>query len=387
MFFLTYVLTYFLLFLYSFTQIDLGLVMSRYPFFYQFEKAFQYIGYFDRPLSTIFYLVLVIVLTALYGVSLRLAHKQSLNKKFVWKIIIAGIILLVFSYNAFSYDIFNYIFDAKIVTHYHANPYVHKALDYPGDPMLAFMHWTHRVYPYGPFWLALTVPLSFFGSQIFLLTFFFFKFLMAASYAGSLYFIGKIFRKIKPEQEIFGLVFFGLNPLILIECLVSAHIDIVMMFFSLMSVYFLIERKYMSTYASFFFSAGIKFLTGILLPVVMWVHFSQIKKKHSNWDQVFGLSLVLLIAGVFLETRQSGNFQPWYWLAPLSYAVFLSRNYFILIPSVIISVFSLLLYVPYLYLGNWNPPVPQILSEIMLSSYLLSFIVVCIFFFLKREKS
>src|SRR5579863_8762816 len=115
-----YSLTFFSLFLYSFTQIDLGLVISRYPFFYTIEKIFQHVGYFERPLSASLYLIIFLLLTILYLVFLKLASKKKLEKRFIWKIIWIGVILLTFSYNAFSYDIFNYIFDAKIVTHYHA---------------------------------------------------------------------------------------------------------------------------------------------------------------------------------------------------------------------------------------------------------------------------
>jgi hypothetical protein len=383
--FLLYILVFIGLFLYSFTQIDLGLVISRYPFFYVIEKAFQQIGYFNRPLSTSLYLFILFGLTALYITSLKLAAKKKLDKKFIWKIILIGTVLLTFSYSAFSYDIFNYIFDAKMVTHYHVNPYIHKALDFPHDPMLAFMHWTQRVYPYGPAWLILTVPLSFIGLQIFLPTFFLFKMLAAASFIGSLYYIGKIFQKIKPEKEIFGLVFFGLNPLVLIESLVSAHIDIVMMFFSLMAFYFLIEKKYVKSYASLALSIGIKFLTGVMLPFFIWIHVLQYKKKKVNIEKIVGLNLLLLLVGIFVETQQSGNFQSWYLLGILSFAVFLSHKYYVFIPTVIISFFALLLYVPFFYTGNWNPPIPQILLSIMLVSYVVSFIAVSAYFIYQRR--
>lgn len=383
---ISYSFVFLCLFLYSFTQIDLGLVISRYPFFYQIEKAFQYIGYFNRPLSTGLYLLILIGLATLYLFCLSFAKKKKIDKKFVWKIILIGVILLTFSYSAFSYDIFNYIFDAKIITHYHANPYVHKALDYPGDPMLAFMHWTQRTYPYGPIWLAITVPLSFIGLQIFLSTFFLFKMLAAASFIGSLFFIGKIFKKIKPEKEVFGLVFFGLNPLVLIECLVSAHIDIVMMFFSLMAFYFLLEKKYIKSYVSLFLSIGIKFLTGILLPMFVWIHILQKNKKKIVFNKMIGMSLILLLIGVGAESYQSGNFQSWYLIGFLSFAVFLSHKYYVLIPSVIISVLSMLLYVPFLYLGNWNAPVPQIELTIMFASYTVSIIGVFGYFLNHRRK-
>ena len=381
-----YTITFIFLFLYSFTQIDLGLVISRYPFFYQIEKSFQYIGYFQRPLSTCLYILILFLLTFLYILFLNLSHKNKLDKRYVWKVILIGVILLTFSYNAFSYDIFNYIFDAKIVTHYHANPYLHKALDYPGDPMLGFMHWTQRLYPYGPIWLFITVPLSFIGSQVFLLTFFLFKILAASSYIGSLYYIGKILQKIKFKNEVFGLVFFGLNPLVIIESLVSAHIDIVMMFFTLLAFYLLLEKKYFLTYLNLFLSIGIKFLTGLLLPIFIWVTILQQKKKLINYFKIIVMSILLLLLGVIMETKESGNFQPWYLLAPLSFGVFISNKFYVLIPAVIISVLSLILYIPFLFLGNWNPPVPMILEWIMIISIFLSGVVTGFVFLFRRTR-
>ncbi len=384
--FWVYLLVFLGLFLYSFTQIDLGLVISHFKFFYAIEKAFQYIGYFNRPFSTVLYLLIVIALSILYILLLSLAAKKKVDKKFVWKVIFVGVILLTFSYNAFSYDVFNYIFDAKIITHYHANPFMHKALDYPGDPMLSFMHWTQRVYPYGPIWLALTVPLSFIGLQFFLPTFFLFKILASASFIGSIYFIGKIVKKIKPENEAFALIFFGLSPLILVEGLVSAHIDITMMFFSLMAFYLLLQKKYGRAYISLLISIGIKFLTGMMLPFFIWIHVLQWKKKKINFDGIIGLSLVLLLIGVYIETQQSYNFQAWYLIGPLAFAVFLSHKYYVLIPSVIISIFALLLYVPFIYTGNWDPPIPRILLDIMLTSYVVSAILIGSIFVYKKIK-
>lgn len=372
------------LFFYSFTQIDLSLTFSRITFLRELVGSFQHIGYFDRPLSTYLYIAIVLALTGLYIFFLRRAAQNKLTKAFVWMVIGFGAVVLTFSYNAFSYDLFNYIFDAKIVTYYHENPYMQKALDYPGDPMLSFMRWTHRVYPYGPVWLGLTVPLSFLGFQLFLPTFFLFKALMSISFVGAVFFIGKIFQKIKPEREVFALVFFGFNPLVIIESLVSGHLDIVMIFFSLSALYLLLQRKYVNSYLLFFLSVGVKFVTGILLPVFLAIHFLEHRKKRMHWELVFGVSLILLITGVVIASQQSGNFQSWYLLVPLSFAVFLSHRYYIMIPAVIISVFALFRYVPFLYLGNWDAPVPHILSAIMLTSYGIAFVATIGYFIYKH---
>src|SRR6185369_13728901 len=144
-------------------------------------------------------------------------YKKKMKSKNILFLILITAGILIFSYNAFSYDLFNYIFYAKIITHYHQNPYLHKALDFPGDPMLAFMQWTHRTYPYGPLWLGLTIPISFAGLNFFPLTFFLFKSLAAVYYLGSSFLIWKISKKILPEYQYFNLVLFALNPLVIIE--------------------------------------------------------------------------------------------------------------------------------------------------------------------------
>ena len=137
-------------FLYSFTQIDLSLTLSKASVWQDIQKSFQHIGYFQRPLSTLIFLILTLFLFLIYSLYLKFSLANKLTRKKVWYLIIFISIVLSFSYNAFSYDIFNNIFDAKILTYYHQNPFIHKALDFPNDPMLSFMHWTHRTYPYGP---------------------------------------------------------------------------------------------------------------------------------------------------------------------------------------------------------------------------------------------
>lgn len=379
-----FIITVASLFLYSFTQIDLSLTISRNAFLQEILKSFQWIGYFNRPLSTFFYVFLVILLINFYLGFLIMAYTKQLTKKFVWKLIIITTVILTFSYNAFSYDLFNYIFDAKIITYYQENPYVHKALDYVGDPMLSFMRWTHRVYPYGPVWLGLTVPLSFAGFGFFLPTFFMFKALMAASFLGCVYYIGKIFQKIAPEKEVFGLVFFGLQPLVLIESLVSAHLDIVMYFFALWAFYLLLQKRYVWSVVLLAISIGIKFVTAFLVPVFLLILFLQLTKKKFSWEGMLQLALSLMILTVVFASLRT-NFQPWYLIAPLVFASFLSYRYYIFIPSLIISLFALFTYIPYLFAGNWDPPIPALLNNMYLVSYVLAAFAIVMYMFFRKK--
>lgn len=357
--FFLYPVLIFALFLYSYTQVDLNLTLSTNPVLVSVQRFFQNIGYFQRPLSTAIFVSILFFLFLFYLLFLKFANEKNITRRQVWLLILATSLILTFSYNAFSYDLFNYIFDAKILTHYNQNPYLYKALDYPGDSMLLFMRWTHRTYPYGPTWLLLTVPISFLGLK-FVPTLFLFKALGTASFLGAVYFIGKILRKISPKNEIFGLVFFGLSPLVLIESLVSSHLDIVMMFFAILTFYLLIGKKYFTSFISLVFSIGVKFATLFLIPIFGWL---TLRRDRINWEKVFLASIILMSLSVVAASFRT-NFQPWYLISVLPFAALLAKKYYVLIPSIVLSLTSLLIYVPFLYMGNWNPPIPMILLGI-----------------------
>ena len=379
-----YILVIVYLFFYSFTQVDLGLTLTEWSIWQVYQAFFQQIGYFQRPLSTALYLFLLSGLFVFYIIFLILAKKNQITKKQLFTIIgIAGVILL-FSYNAFSYDLFNYIFDAKIVTHYQQNPYEHRALDYFGEPMLGFMRWTHRLYPYGPTWLALTIPLSFVGFGYFLFTLMLFKFLAFASYLGSVFYLNKILKKVSPEHGLFGVAFFALNPLVLIESLVSAHNDIVMMFFAIFAFYLLISKKYIFAFLLLFFSIGIKFATVFLLPIFIFVLIQDLRKKQINFENIWLISILGMITAIILAIFRT-ELQPWYLLHTVPFIALLKKQRIFLFLTITLSLGLLLHYVPFLYTGNWDPPIPTIKIWITGVSLLFGILIFLLSFINKKN--
>lgn len=352
-----------LLFLYSYTQVDLNLTFSRVPLLHTIIHTFQYIGYFQRPISTTIYVGITILLFIFYYFFLKKIKKSELKRGEVWTVISVSGVILLFSYNAFSYDLFNYIFDAKIFTFYHQNPYLHKALDFHGDPMLTFMRWTHRTYPYGPVWLFITVPLSYLGFQFFIPTFLFFKLLALGGYYGTAYYLEKITKKYTKVDSLVAVVFFALNPLVLIESVVSAHIDISMVFLLVLSVYYLLDTKSYRSILLLVLSIGVKYASVFIIPAYIYLYFLRSRKILSK-SIFLHLCLFLMAAGAVAQTASQGNFQPWYLLIALPFAAILAENIFIIIATFIISFIALMGYVPYLFLGNWNPPVPALLFSL-----------------------
>src|SRR3989338_10766362 len=179
--------------LYSYSQIDLNLTLSGNRQYQAVQTILINLGYFNRPLSAAIYALLLILMFVFFLWLLKLSTEQNFPIfRLVLVLICLNLIFAFISYPAFSHDFFNYLFDARIVTKYHLNPYQYKALDFPDDLWIRFMHWTHRTYPYGPVWLAATLPFSFIGFQKFVLTLLSFKFLFVLIYSGNLFLIGKI---------------------------------------------------------------------------------------------------------------------------------------------------------------------------------------------------
>lgn len=316
-----YLFTLLFLALYSYSQIDLNLTIFQNPLFLSFQKAMIQLGYFQRPISAAIFLMLVAVLFVLYLTILRQKQRNL-------KLLISGIVIIsLISYPFLSHDFFNYLFDARILVHYHQNPYFFKALDFPNDLWLRFMHWTHRTYPYGPVWLALTAIPSFLGSNKFVLTAVNFKILFILFYLGNIF----LLRKLKAN-----VLFFATSPYVLIESLFSPHIDSAMTFFMLLAIYLSISHQKILSAISLLFSAGTKFLTIILAPLVFKPNIK------------LGFFLMLFILIPVIAQRE---FYPWYFLPAFSLAVML-KNRTIQILASGLSVGLVLRYLPFLYFGQ-----------------------------------
>lgn len=317
---------------------------------------------------------------------LRLAFLKKISTRSIWKLIFLTAVILTFSYNAFSYDIFNYIFDAKIITHYQQNPYLHKALDFPQDPMLNFMQWTHRTYPYGPGWLFLTVPLAFIGSNIFIITFFLFKFLITGFYLGTAYLIQKIIKEIRPEDGVAGLVFFALNPLVVIESLVSAHNDMPMIFFAMLGIYLAIKKKWFISFLTIGFSYLIKQVTIVIIfPLSLFLLSSIYPKIKLSTESFIKLCVFFLLLG-FSYVLAKMEIQPWYFLWVLPFLALLKPSKIIYFLNGGITLGLLLRYAPFLYRGDWNGNVLLIKTYVTFVTPLIFLFIFLLFTYLKKTK-
>jgi hypothetical protein len=168
---------------------------------------------------------------------------------------------------------------------------------------------------------------------------------------------------------------------VIIESLVSAHNDIPMIFFLFLSIYLFIEKKKILSWLSNFFSIGIKFLTGFLFPLFIVLEFFDRTNRKINWEKFFMAAILLSLLTVFIATIRT-TFQPWYLVFPLSLAAFVPKKFYIFIPSIVVSIFGILIYVPYVYMTDYAKGYPQIIQNIEITG-ITAVIFFTIVYFLK----
>jgi len=316
----------FLFSIYSYSLVDPNITLLSNDGWTVFRNLMVQLGYYQRQWSVFIFVVFLILLTSFY-----LFFKKNSTRFNPLKLaLIVGLITLI-AYPFLSHDFFNYLFDAKIFTFYHQNPYLHRGLDFPYDPWIRFMHWTHRTYPYGPVFLGLTIIPSFLSFGKFILSYFFFKLLWLTFYFLSVFYLKKLNNK--------WAVTFATHPLILIEGLVNLHNDFIGLALAMIGIYFLLKtKKKWASRGLFILSGGIKYIT---LPLIVLFK----KNKRINYLILLTVSALLAYLSFFREI------QPWYFLALFAFIPFFEG----LIAKLDIFFFGLLLsYYPYIAFGGWD---------------------------------
>ncbi|MFC1646905.1 hypothetical protein ACFL1A_01345 [Patescibacteria group bacterium] len=293
-----------------------------------------------RPLSTALYVFIIFAYFGLYWITIYLVQKNRINQKQLWKTIIAIVVILLVAYPAFSYDIFNYMFSAKVVLVYGKNPYLVKPLDFVGiESWLGFMRWTHLPTAYSPFWTLLSLFPYYFGLGYFLIILWNTKLLFAGFYILVIWSIEKIQLLTDKTNSTLSIAVFALNPLVIVESLVSPHNDIVMMGFSLLAVYFLYRNKINTSYLVLGLSASFKTMTMFLFPAFVF------------WRKKIYMLIFMFIALIVGFVRK--EMFPWYFLWVIPYIALIPKKNLIYI-STGISMGLLLSYAPYLFFGDYS---------------------------------
>lgn len=358
----------------SYLFADPNFLLVTHPVYVEFQRAALAISssvWWRAPL----YLILIVAWFTWYAVWLKLLPQLHLKQKvFTW-IVILGVLLL--GHNALSHDIFNYIFNAKMVLTYGADPHVKTALDFAMDPWTRFMHNIHTPAPYGWGWTLLSLLPVWVGKGIFALTYFFTKAWIAFGLVLCVGFLSKLEERVRGTQE--RVWQFAWHPLVIFEVLLSSHNDVWMMWPVLAALLLVVGTplrwqvigRYILASLLFAFSIWQKYVTVVLLfipPLISewklpWQSIQLWKARLAvYWPDLAALALLAP-----LLTARSQQFHPWYLVWALCFWPLLTTRWlrFVFLG---LSISSLLRYMPWLESNLQYTPVILALQKSITAS-------------------
>lgn len=307
-----------------------------------------------KVLASIVFIVFLSMWYCFFFYLLKKLSEGKIKGKLIKKLIFVSVCILVFAYPAMlSYDIFNYMLSAKVMYYYHENPYIIMPIEFQNEPYLSFTRAANKTALYGPSWILLSSIPFLFGMNHFLLTLFNFKILVSACYLGLIYLIFKL------SKNIISVALFALNPLVIIETLVSGHNDIVMMFFAVASVLLLFQKKYLLSILFLILSIAIKYATIFLLPLYLYYFFKLLRNQSVSLER-FLLYCSYAMLMVFFLSPLREELYPWYAIWFLTFVSMLPEYTLLTSVSITLSIGLELRYIPYMLLGTYASPTPQI---------------------------
>ena len=343
--------------IYRFTQV----------FTYTFVKSTSNI---ENYINTIIYILLFSILFFCYFYILKNSKKIFKNKKSLFSFIILIGILFSIIIPTTSLDVYSYIGNGWVDSNYNENPYytsVQEVTNKNGpDEMLGKVArcWRNEPVVYGPVWSLICKILTSFSFGKITNALYIFKITSLLIFIASSILIYKITNK-----KIFTIMF-ALNPFILFEFLSNVHNDIFLLFFVLLAIYFIRNKKniYLAV-ASIAVATGIKYLSILLLPFILAyaLRKEDVKTKIKNTIIYFAEFILILFAFYLLYIRD---------LQVLS-GIFIQQNKYG--RSIFLGIW---------YLLNGDEKALSVIKTISLIIFAISYIVIVLklFFSKKTEK-
>ena len=319
---------------YGFT--DPNLVLSRGPWFVAPHDWLFHLAYGERTTMTIVFASLLIILFACYLKFLKDSQLIFRSWSKLLKLILVSAAVLTLAYPALTYDLFNYMTTAKVLYKYGENPYLVMPIEIPNEPNLAFTRAANKVALYGPTWLLISALPFFAGAGNVWLTFLAFKAMNAVIYIGFCWLVYKW------TKSISNVLFFALNPLVLVEVIMNGHNDIYMMVLVLLALRY---KNWAAMVASWF----VKEATLVTAPLMV---------LRMSWEKMLVAAYWLLAFVFFVFAPLREELYPWYavWLIMPAALLQYKQHTFIWQFTIVLSFALELRALPYMWMGYYEGP-------------------------------
>ena len=290
----------------------------------------------SRYLLAVFGLMLAYVTYFFLYQYFRLNPLTTTDRKIIWFFAVIFAVIFIMTIPVMQDDFYHYIFEDAALIRHHLNPYLTTPMQLPGEPTAWLSYWRFLPSQHGPMRAVMMMPAAFLSGLEIVPAIFLYKVVIMLFLMASSLLLYRIAKKINEQQAVFVLLMFSWSPLVLYETMISGGTDILMMFWFLLSLYLMLEKKYCWAVVAFALSVLVKYVTIILWPFWLVYAVSKMPTARGKIMQIIKLMLIFVLTVIvcFLPFwRGPEIFSGISWVA----SVF-NQNSF---PSLVVSLLSL----------------------------------------------
>ena len=268
-----------------FVVLAIMLILPSLIYLIQNKTVFNFNDYYNffltdnviKEISTSIYLVVFLAMTGIYLIFIKKYNIfKNIKQVLVYIGIISAIFLVMLPFT--SSDIFYYMGVGELNSLYGQNPYYISIKEFcdnnfeeKNDTIINKSKdncWSDTTVVYGPvaqMFFSICTKISFKNVDICI---FIFKIVNFIFHILNCYLIYKLTKKLK------YVVIYGLNPFIFLEFIGNVHNDIILVGFTLLSLYFLLNKRNIIISLLFLaIATGIKYFPILLLPIIVLYYY------------------------------------------------------------------------------------------------------------------
>lgn len=254
----------------------------------------------DRLYQAMVYTVLILAFIICYYLILKYRNKIFSDIKKVYSFILIISIIFVLLIPFWCSDVFYYMGIGRLNEKYKQNPYYIDMQSYIDNNKINIEndtviqkgynnYWGNTTVVYGAFWTIICSIVSFLSIGNLDLGLLIFKIIAVLIHLGNCILLYKI-----SNRKFFTLAY-GINPFILIEGIGNVHNDLFVIFFILLSLYFVIKKqKILFAILFLALATAIKYFPILFLPYIIIYHYKN-KDVKTRIVKCVGLGIAFVI--------------------------------------------------------------------------------------------
>jgi 4-amino-4-deoxy-L-arabinose transferase and related glycosyltransferases of PMT family len=263
----------------------------------------------------------VYVLCAYFIYRLLKVHNDRRTRRLSYGLIIAVTLISCLFYLLapahIATDMYSYESYGRLMAIHGANPYFVPPSAFPQDITFRWLYWTKTTSIYGPIWMLISAALAFIGNPTQMSILLQYRCVALLAHLITTYLVYKGLRTLgRSERTVaLGTLLYAWNPLVLVESVLGAHNDIVMVMFLVAGFYwlakaernhiFLQPRGYLPPIIAFTLATLVKFSAAPALAVcVLAILFARIqadsKAGRLIWWPALRSAIIASVIGLLL---------------------------------------------------------------------------------------